>query len=150
MIYSGLGDWLDLGLNFRHLRDRSSGSWKTEERLHLNATLKFKLKGYDISNRGRFEYRIREKADDFWRYRNKLSVKLPLKITVLEIQPYFADEIFADFDLKEMTENRLYTGFYFKITEFLNAEIFYMWRRIKSSGEWNTHDVLGTRLKFTF
>jgi hypothetical protein len=66
------------------------------------------------------------------------------------MQPYFADEMFADFLTEQINENRLYTGFSFTFTKNIGLDIFYMWRRIKSSGKWQTNDVLGTNLKLTF
>lgn len=53
---------------------------------------------------GDFQYWNRENADSFWRYRNKITIKFPLKSTKFEIQPYLADEIFVDFDQEELMQ----------------------------------------------
>lgn len=150
--YSGFADWLDLGLNYRHINEEKSDDWKTENRPHLNATVKFNLGEFKLSNRGRFEYRNREDADNFWQYRNKLSIKCPLKMTELEIQPYLADETFTNFDSEEMSRNRLYSGFSLKIWKNLAGDIYYVWQRSKSSssGKWSDVYVLGTKLKLSF
>lgn len=150
VVYSGLTKWLDLGLNYRHVLSESKSVWKREERPHFSATVKFKLGDYALGNRSRFEYRIREDADDFWRYRNNTTVKFPWKWTRHEIQPYFADEFFVDFDQEDINENRQSYGFSFKITKHVGAEIYYMWRRVKSSDKWATNNIIGTRLKLAF
>jgi hypothetical protein len=150
LIYSGRTKWLDLGFGYRHVLSENKSTWKREERPHISATLKHKWAGYDLSNRSRFECRIREDVEDSWRYRNNMTVKSPWKWTKQEVQPYFTDEFYVDLDKEELNENRMSCGFSFKITEHVGAEIYYMWRRIKSSNKWATHDVVGTRLKLTF
>lgn len=151
VIYSGLAKWLDLGLDYKHvIQEISPNKWKREERPHVNATLKFNLGGYSISDRNRFEYRIREDQTDYWRYRNLLTVKLPVKWTRQEIQPLVSDEIHVDLSHQEVNEIRLMPGFAFKITKNLNAEIVYMWRRVKSSGVWSTNNATWMRLKLEF
>ncbi len=65
--------------------------------------------------------------DDSWRYRNKVTVKLPWKFTELDIQPYISDEIFISFDgATELNQNRFSSGFAMNLTKNLKAEIYYM------------------------
>jgi len=148
--YSGLAEWLDLGLNYRHIHEEKSDNWKVENRPHFNATAKWKLLDIAFSNRGRLEYRNREDAENYWRYRNKFSIKTPLKLSKLEIQPYIADEIFYDFDVETLNRNRLYGGLGFKILKNLKGEIYYLWERTENSDKWNDINVLGTKLKLDF
>jgi len=150
IVYSGLASWLDVGINYRHVHEEKSNDWKVENRPHLNADVKWKLFDVAFSNRGRLEYRNREDADNYWRYRNKFSIKLPLQLTKLEIQPYLADEIFYDFDVETLNRNRLYGGFGFKIIKNLKGEIYYLWERTEKSDKWNDINVLGTKLKLSF
>ncbi len=147
----GLAEWIDLGLNYRHIFEEKSSKWRVENRPHLNANIKWKLFGMDFSNRGRLESRIREKADNFLRYRSKFTVKAPFKLTKFEIQPYVADEIFYDFDEETLNKNRLYAGIVFKIFKNLKADFFYLLERNKnSSNKWYDYNVFGTNLKFSF
>lgn len=148
--YSGLAKWLDLGLNYRHIYEEKSDKWKMENRPHINAAVKWKLSDISFSNRGRLEYRNRDDADNYWRYRNKFSIKPPLKLTKLEIQPYIADEIFYDFDVETLNRNRLYGGLSFKIFKNLKGEIYYMWERTEKSDKWSDSNILGTKLKISF
>ncbi|MFC1698732.1 DUF2490 domain-containing protein [Candidatus Omnitrophota bacterium] len=148
--FSGLAEWLDIGFNYRQIFEEKNSDWKYENRPHLNATVKFNLGGLKLSNRGRLAYRNREDADNFWQYRNKLTLKFPNKLSKLDIQPYLADEIFVSFDDQELNRNRLYVGFYLKLLKSLKGEIFYLWQRSKSSGKWTNANILGTKLKFSF
>ncbi|NQT28499.1 MAG: DUF2490 domain-containing protein [Candidatus Omnitrophica bacterium] len=149
--WSGLTEWIDLGLNYRHIFEEKSSKWREENRPHLNATVKWKLFSIDFSNRGRLEYRNREKAEDFWRYRNKFTVKTPFKFTKFKIQPYVADEIFYDFDQETLNRNRFYAGITFKLLDNLKGNIFYLLERSEnSSNKWVDYNVLGTKLKLAF
>ena len=62
LIYSGISDWVDVGINYRHVFLEKDSDWKQENRPHLNATVKCKLLDFSLSNRGRLEYRNREDA----------------------------------------------------------------------------------------
>jgi hypothetical protein len=148
--HSGLAEWLALGVHYRQVFEEKSGVWKQENRPHLNATIKFKLEGLDVSNRSRFEHRDREDADTDWRYRNKSSVTFPIKWTTFEIQPYIAHEIFIDFDAEDFTRNRLYAGLGLKLYKQLTGEIYYLWQSTKSNEDWIDYNILGTKLKVSF
>lgn len=150
-LYDGLADWIDLGFNFRQVFEKDSkDKWKQENRPHLNITLKSKLLGLDIADRSRFEYRDREDKDDVWQYRNKVTIKLPLELTELKLQPYLADEVFFNFDEEDFNRNRLYAGASFDVLKNMGASVYYMWQSSKSSGEWNDIHVLGVSLQFKF
>ena len=103
-----------------------------------------------LSDRNRFEYRIRSKRNDVWRYRNSLTLKLPFKWTGFKIQPYVAEEIFVDLDKGDLERNRVYNGLEAKLMEHLNLEIYYLWQRTKSAGDWIDINVIGSKLKFVF
>ena len=148
--YSGLSKYIDIGLNYRFVFEESGSDWEYINTPHLNLTLKTELEKFKISDRSRFEYRDKENGNDGWRYRNKLTVKFPLKLTDLNIQPYVADEIFVDFDAEDLNRNRLYAGLGFNIYKNLNGDIYYLWQASKSSGKWKDTNVIGTKLKLAF
>lgn len=150
IVYSGLARWFDIGFNYRYIREEKNGRWRYENRPHIDATVKWKFFDVSLSNRGRFEYRDREKAENFWRYTNKFTVKAPGKFTLLEIQPYVADEIFYDFDGETLNRNRLYGGMSFLVFKNVNGEVYYLWESTEKSEKWNDIHVLGTKLKIAF
>ncbi|MBU2541658.1 MAG: DUF2490 domain-containing protein [Candidatus Omnitrophica bacterium] len=149
-VYSGVVEWLDLGINYRQAFEEKSSIWRYENIPHFNATVKWKLLDFSLSNRARLEYKNREEADNYWRYRNKFTLKVPIKLTRLELEPYIADEIFYDFDKETLNRNRLYTGFNLKLFTNLKTDIFYLWQSSEKNDEWDDYHVLGTKLKFSF
>ena len=148
--YSGLADWLDLGTNYRQVFEKKNGEWKEENRPHLNATLKWKLFDCNMSNRARFEYRNAEDSENYWRYRNKLILKLPIKFTKFGIQPYLAEEILYDFNDETLNGNRFYAGLSFELINNLKADMFYLWQTSESDHEWSDINVFGTKFNFSF
>jgi len=112
--------------------------------------LKCQLFGLNVSDRTRFEYRDREDKDDLWRYRNKVTVKLPLELTELKLKPYLADEVFIPLNDDNITKNRIYAGVSFQLLENMTGEVFYLWQSSRTAGDWKDTNVLGTRLKFRF
>jgi len=151
LVYKSFADWIDLGVNYRGVFEKdSNGKWRQENRPHLNVTLKGKLFGFDLSDRSRLEYRDRENKKDVWRYRNKVTVKLPLELTKLKLQPYLADEVFINLDEEGYNRNRLYSGVSFKLSKNLTGNVFYLWQSSKSGGGWKDLNVIGTGLKFYF
>ena len=151
-VYRSFADWIDLGFNYRQISERSDseGEWTQENRPHLNVTLKGQLFGLNVSNRSRFEFRDVEDNEDHWRYRNKVTVKLPLELTELKLKPYLADEVFVPLNDDNITKNRVYAGVSFKVLENMTGEVFYLWQSSRSAGDWNDINVLGTWLKFRF
>jgi hypothetical protein len=149
--YKGLADWLDLGFNFKKEYEKdSSGKFRHENRPHLNITVKGKLFDLPTSNRSRLEWRDFETKEEVWRYRNRTTVKLPLKLTRLNLQPYVAEEWFVNLGEDNINQNRLFSGFSFKLSKDINGSIFYLWKTSKISGGWRDTNVIGTQFNFLF
>jgi hypothetical protein len=150
-LYKSLSDWIDLGLNYRQAFEKDSeGEWRQENQPSLSVTLKSKLFGFDLSDRSRLEYRDREIKKDIWRYRNKLTIRLPLEFTGLKLKPYLADEVFINLDEEGYNNNRLYVGVSFELSKNLTGDVFYLWQSSRSGGGRKDINVLGTALKFSF
>jgi hypothetical protein len=151
-VYKSFADWIDLGFNYRLAFERagSAGEWKQENRPHLHVTFKGTLFDLDVSDRSRFEFRDREDKEDHWRYRNKVTVKVPLELTGLKLKPYLADEVFIPLNDDNISKNRIYAGVSFKVLENMTGEIFYLWETSRSTGFWKDTNVLGTWMKFRF
>lgn len=151
-VYSGLYDWLDLGVNYRLVHEESSSTeWRNENRPHFNITFKHTYKDIKLSNRSRLEFRDKEVSKDLWRYRNKSTAKFAeVQIAKLKLKPYLADEIFVDFGSAGFTRNRIYSGVSFDITEKVKGQVYYMWQTSKSGSIWKDANILGTSVKFPF
>ncbi|MFH0941100.1 MAG: DUF2490 domain-containing protein [Candidatus Omnitrophota bacterium] len=147
--YSGISDWFDVSLGFKHVLTESNNRWKREEWFPIISGLfKFNIGKFSLTDRNRLEYRIREAATDFWNYRNRLTVKAPWKFTSSQIRPYIADEFFVN---ETVSENRSYAGFTFNITKELSADIYYLQKRNRGGGgHWTASNVVGTILSYSF
>jgi hypothetical protein len=150
--YSGLAEWLDVGAGFRLIYEKdSSDDFQRENMPYIIVTLKGRLFDFPVSTRSRIEYRDRTAKEDVWRYRNKITVKLPVELTPLKLKPYLADEIFITLNDDNVDKNRLYFGAVMPLSQSVEAEIFYMWQTSRvDSGDWSDIQVLGTTLKFKF
>jgi hypothetical protein len=142
--------WFTLGLNYRYAYELKGGSWVEEKRAHMNGTISWKLGGYSLSDRSRLEYRMVAGSDDKWRYRNKLTVKLPVKWTDFAIQPYFADEMFLDMAGNGFNKNRFYAGLGASLIDHLGGELYYLIESGKSGDVWKNTNVIGMKLKLSF
>lgn len=145
-----LAPWIEVGVNYRYLEEKKKGEWMTENRPAAFGTLIQKLAGFDISDRNQIEYRSREDTDDTWRYRNKLRVIAPLKITQFAIQPYADEEIYVDIDEKEFQQNRAAVGLTSKPLKNLKADVYYMKKMDWKTGDWLETNILGLSLKLCF
>ncbi|MDD4202279.1 MAG: DUF2490 domain-containing protein [Candidatus Omnitrophica bacterium] len=150
LTYSGLAKWLDVGGNYRLVYEKKGKSWFYENRPHINVTLKGSVYDFKLSNRNRLEYRDKETGKDGWRYRNKTAIKYPIKTEHFNITPYIADEVFADFIVCEISENRLYGGVEFKAMDHLYLDIYYMWKANRKNNVWTNANVIGTQIKLSF
>ena len=151
LVYKGLGDWIDVGFNFRKgFKEDSTDDWTQENRTHLNVTLKDKIGDIDISTRSRLEFRNFENKEDLWRYRNKVTFKFPWELTPLKLKPYVADEIFINLDDRGFIANRVYGGVTFNLLKNVKTAIYYVWQSARTSpGRADIH-AFGTKLVFNF
>jgi hypothetical protein len=150
-VYKSIADWIDVGVNFRKVYSKDSkGEWTQEDRPHLNATLKGKVFGLDVSDRSRLEYRDRESEKDVWRYRNKVVVKLPVELAPLKLQPYVEEEVFINLDKEGFDLNRLSGGFSVNLSKKVKGDIYYLWQASELDGGWKDVNVIGASLKFYF
>jgi len=120
MLKYDVNDWLNIGLGHRVVQERKNkpvytskkkddGSvsytevgdgdhyWQNEQRPTLDVTLKTKLESWGIDDRSRIEWRMKDDGgDDYLRYRNRLRVKSPWKLTAFKINPYAHAEGFIE------------------------------------------------------
>lgn len=142
---------LNVGGGYRHIYELKRGKFKLESSPYLAATLLWNLKGVKIEDRSRMEYRHFDYQADTWRYRNKITGKLPWKFTGLGLQPFISDEILIGFGgTNQFNQNRVFSGLGMNLPKNMKAEIYYMLQSVKSSGKWTDANVLGIKLKAAF
>lgn len=151
LIYKGLGDYIDIGLNFRKVYvEDDSNTWRHENRPHINLTLKKKLGSIAFSTRSRLEYRDVEQKAETWRYRNLFTFKLPCELTSLKLKPYVADEIFMNLNGEGYAGNRVYGGVAFNLSANINTAIYYVWQSARANPGRDDIHAFGTKLVFNF
>jgi hypothetical protein len=150
--FYNLREWFNVGAGYRQVYELVNKRFKAENEPYATATLSWELDNLKFEDRNRMEYRDFNYKHDSWRYRNKISLKLPWKFTKIDIQPYVSDEIFIGFGgvPTDMNQNRFSTGLTMNITKNLKADIYYMLQGTKSSNKWVTANILGTKLKIAF
>ncbi len=145
--------YLDLGTTYRFLQSKNSADkWLIENRLELDVTPKVTVKGFQLFNRSRFEYRWLESAKDRWRYRNCTKIAYPTSIKNFEFTPYISEEFFYDLRIGKVHLNWVTIGASKKITKNLILGLYYMVEslRVGKINKWNTNHVLGTTITVSF
>jgi hypothetical protein len=146
-----LNKYWNVGGGYRQIYELNKGKFKPENAPYITATLSLSGGGFVFDSRSRFEYRHFDYKSDSGRYRNKFTLKYPLKLQKLEIQPFVSDEVFLSFiRADQFNQNRLSAGLGINIVKNIKAEIYYMLVTVKSSGKWADANVLGTKLKIAF
>jgi len=152
-----LNKYWDIGGGYREVYELSNkgkynGKFQEENQPYMLATLKLKQGKFSFTSRNRFEYRHFDYKPDSWRYRNKFTLKYPLQLGKINIEPYIADEIyFSCFSgTNQFNQNRFSSGIGVDITKNIKGEVYYMLVTVKRSTGWYDSNVLGTKIKIVF
>ena len=180
MLKCDVNDWLNIGLGHRVVQERKNkpvytskkkddGSvsytevgdgdhyWQNEQRPTLDVTLKTKLDSWGIDDRSRIEWRMKDDGgDDYLRYRNRLRVKSPWKLTALKINPYAYGEGFIE-DKPGLSGSdlfnryRLAAGASAELAKNLKGGLYAMMQSDRvSGGGWDRFGVMGIELGVSF
>jgi hypothetical protein len=125
----------------------TSTSHSSEDRITLEATLKFPAGHFTIADRNRVEFHIHHPAPNFTQYRNRLQLEHPLKVGEVEVDGFVADEIFYDSIANAWIRNRFYVGAIKKINKHFTLELYYV-RQNDSHSHPGDINALGTTFKF--
>ena len=153
VVYKNVVENVDLGFNFRKAFTKiSRDNWNSENRTHLNLTIRGELFDMPVSNRSRFEYRDIDESKNLFRYRNKFTINFPLEFTQLKLKPYLAEEVYINCDEDGFNKNKVYAGLKLKLADNIDGSLFYLWQTRKPSGSgWGQDiNVIGTALKIRF
>lgn len=147
----GFDKRLDLGFFYRLVFERYKKKWREEDMPNVNATLKLDLWKFKFDDRNRIEYRHFRYKDDSVRYRNKFTLKYPIDFKKIKVSPYASDEIFIVSTGAGFNENRFFTGAEFELTKYVKADIYYMLKENRVTGDkWTWTNALGTKIKIAF
>lgn len=172
-------DWLKVGLGYRIVQERkektvvspkaaADGSisyepvgdgdhyWQNEERPTAELTFSKKVDGWTLEDRTRFEWRMKDDGkDDYLRFRNRLKVKTPWKITNWEMNPYAAWELnYEDKDgltgSDKLNRHRYYLGVSGRISDRIKGGVYYMLQTDRDGDDWKNTNVAGLEIAASF
>lgn len=125
----------------------TSVSNSTEERITLEATLKFPLGRFKFIDRNRVELHFNSRSGQFTQYRNRPQIEHPMRIGKVEFEGFIADEVFYDSIASAWIRNRIYVGVSKKVNAHFTFEAFYV-RQNDSHSRPGNINALGSVLKF--
>ena len=143
-----VSDYLDVAGWYKLVSSKKNQNWPETHRYDIDGTLKLDLDGFKFSNRSRFE---RNTTASSWLYRDRIKATKKIRLFERNFTPFLSNEFFLDIEPNDgYHENRANLGF---TTEFMwdsNLAIYYMCRAKKNEGEWNSANVIGTTIGFSF
>ena len=124
----------------------SSGKFRTEHRYHLRFVYKFPTKGFGLSHRSQFEYRVRPGVNT-WRYRPSITLERELPKSLGKgLKLFVTEEPFYDSGSGRFSRNRLSVGINKVLTKQLSVDIYYL-RQGDNFSRPGTLHVIGTSWK---
>jgi len=146
--YFGVTPWLNLTAAYCHVFGRvGRHKWADTVDPWVSATFHKNIKGFGLANQVRMDYCDRENgAGNGGVFKNVSSVTLPWKVTKLEIQPYFSDEINYDLRTNQLCHNEFRSGFNFKINDMIGMTIYYRLAHDQGDDTWARSHMLATQI----
>jgi len=109
-----------------------------ESRFRLALNLQKDWTKVQLRQRNMLDYRKRQSlANDPTFYRSRIQVIFPIK----KFQPYVMDEVYYQFESKQITRNRLFVGFNRRINKNLTSDFFYVWQRNRQGTIKNSNGI---------
>ncbi len=104
---------------------------------------------FNVALRNRFEYRMKEGEDEYWRYRVRVKIKFP---RIGKITPFIYEEILYEFgDIDELNRNEAGFGISLPVGKNLGLDVDLRFQNNKKNDDWETADKhLLTVLKYSF
>jgi hypothetical protein len=135
--------------------EKSNHSWKQEQDSRMDLYFSGKLLDWGLEDRVRMEYRDKDGAHSYMRYRNRIRIKSPWQVTQIKINPYLAWETNYEDDSEKDSEDRwnkhrLYAGLGAKFGKQLKGSLYYMNEQNKKAGEWTDVNVIGIDVGASF
>ena len=132
---------------YRHNKPKLN-SREYESRFRFSATLEKKWTKFSLKDRNLVEYQLKNSKADAVRYRNRITLTIPILKDKKELfAPFVVDEVFYDFKARQWTRNEFSVGISRKFTNNFSADFFYL-RRDNRSGIPKSLNVIGIALKF--
>jgi len=137
------------GFRQHYFRPRDEGKWLPNSIPMGDITFYGCLQGFEINDRNRFQFPLKEQFSIRWVYRNRLTLFFPQRNRSM-LRPMMSNEIFFK-DGKEFVENRYETGWLLTLGSSAKGGVTYIVRTQKRlDNKWyNTHNFR-IRADFSF
>lgn len=143
-----LGKYITLLPFYLHVASQpTKDNHSTEDRITLEATIRFPAGRFTISDRNRLEFHIHNPRPNFTQFRNRLQIEHPLKLGKAEFEGFVADEVFYDSIAAAWIRNRVYLGIIRKVNQHFTVELYYV-RQNDSHSHPGDIQAIGTTFKF--
>jgi len=165
-LFYDLNKHINIGAGYRQIYElfssgdpkvaRFNNKFMPDYNPYITGTLNWEIAGFKFDDRNKMEFNNLDHKADFWRYRNKLTVKAPWAFTKLEIRPFLSDEVFVVFAgvPSDINQNRLSSGLGMNLVKNVKFDLYYMLQSVKLSvknpNKWLNANVLGFKLKVAF
>ena len=122
-----INKFVSLQPSYLYRAEKTRGRRTTfESRFRFALNLQKDWRKVHLRQRNMLDYRKRKsQSDDPTFYRNRIQVIFPMK----KFQPYLMDEVYYQFESKQITRNRLFFGFNRRINKNVTSDFFYVWQR---------------------
>jgi len=125
--------------------DSLQGPNTGENRIYIEASLRYPAEPWVFSNRSRIEYREMQ-VKDFWTYRNETRITRHFTFKKLRLSPYISEEWFFHSNKNKVAENRASVGWQTRFHENAGVTLFYLIRHTETRQDWKSDQVLGATL----
>jgi hypothetical protein len=142
-------DNVSVGVGYRYERKEQGEEWMTENRLLFPLTFGWALNPWQFQLRSQLEYRDLEDDQDRWRIRERILLKRPVRIGEVTVTPFISEEVFYDFTVEQMNQNRAAVGLSAPWGKHTTLSVFYM-SKADRRDHWSTVNVLGTEVAVKF
>jgi hypothetical protein len=118
--------FLSLSPSYNYIASQPvAGKDTRETRLDMDGTLNWRLHGFGMSDRNRFERRAMP-TYTYLRYMNRFMVQHPIHIKSGSYNLSLADEVFYDAHIGAWSRNRFYAGIGRRVNSHVQVELYYL------------------------
>ena len=143
-----LGKYVTLFPFYLHVASQPTrNNHSTEERITLEATIKFPAGHFTVADRNRLEFHFHDPRPNFTQYRNRLQIEHPIEIRQAKFTGFVADEVFYDSIAAAWIRNRVYIGISRKVNKHFTLDLYYV-RQNDSHTRPGDINAIGTSFKF--
>jgi hypothetical protein len=145
-----VSDAWSIRLGYRQAWFRVQDDWLEEQRPFLEAYYAERFEHARLTSRSRFEYRIFDYRQDYWRFRNEFTLEGNSPLGSTPLRPYLEEELFYDTNNARFEANWLGAGLAWRPRKGVKLKLGYRWNHFRVGNSWRDRDVLVTGVNIFF